>query len=315
MRHCYRMLGSFADAEDLVQDTFERAWKARDSFSGNAPMERWLFTIATNACLNVLAKKRPLVLPQLESDAAGSDFVLEETEQSKWITPAPDARLFANPAEAVASRENVALAFIALLQRLPPRQRAALLMKDVLGWPAEDIAEALELSVPSVNSALHRARETMVGAASPADEPAPETLHEYVRAWEARDLDALVSLFRKDVVLAMPPYATWLRGSEAVAQFFQTPRFWALWSSGFRVALTRANGLPALAFYRKGDEGAHGRHALMVTRFLGGLLAEATVFIGSTYFAGFDVPQILDRTFSRGLAVMEGKETHHDPDP
>jgi RNA polymerase sigma-70 factor (ECF subfamily) len=193
------------------------------------------------------------------------------------------------------------------LQRLPPRQRAALLLKDVLGWSADDIAEALEMSVPSVNSALHRAREGMARAGAAADEPPPEVLREYVRAWEARDLHGLVALLRKDIVFAMPPHAAWFRGSDAVARFVQQPRFQAFWSSGLRVVLTRANGLPTLAFYRRDANGVHVRHSIGVTRFIAGQVAESTVFIGPGYFAGFDLPGTADRTVSVASAVMEGK--------
>jgi RNA polymerase sigma-70 factor (ECF subfamily) len=301
------MLGSFADAEDLVQDTLQRAWAARDSYCGSAPLRRWLFTIATNACLNALAKKRPLALPQLEAGPAGEDYVLQELERSHWITPAPDARLFSDPQARAEGRETVALAFVALLQRLPPRQRAVLLMKDVLGWSAEEIAEALELSLSSVNSALHRAREGVASARTTSDEPLPETLREYVRAWEARDLHGLVALLRKDIVFAMPPHAVWFRGSDAVERFVQQPRFQAFWSSGLRVLLTRANGVVALAFYRPDEQGVHVRHSIGVTRFVAGQVAESTVFIGPGYFAGFDLPEMMERTVSRGSAVMEGK--------
>jgi RNA polymerase sigma-70 factor, ECF subfamily len=206
LRHCYRMLGSFADAEDLVQDTFLKAWRARATYAADAPISHWLMRVATNACLNALSRGGRRQLPQLDYGCADENTQLERLEPAMWVTPAPDAALFRSPEEALETREAVAVAFIALLQRLPPRQRAVLLLKDVVGWPSEEIAAALELTVSSVSSALHRARETI--AEQPqgkAEEPAPEVLNDYIRCWEERDLVRLVARLRKDVVFSMPP--------------------------------------------------------------------------------------------------------------
>jgi RNA polymerase sigma-70 factor, ECF subfamily len=290
LRHCYRMMGSFVEAQDLVQSTLERAWRARASYRGDAPLKRWLFTIATNACLNALSGRRRLVLPQLESEPSTGDFVAIESDESHFVTPAADGRLFPDPSEIAESHETIALAFIALLQRVPPKQRAALLMKDVLGWSAEEIAEALGLSVSSVNSALHRGREAIAHRETRAEEPSPETLRDFVRAWETRDLDGLVTLLREDILLAMPPHAIWFRGLDAVTRFFRSPRFSAFWSGGIRLSPTRANGLPGFGFHRIAEDGTLGRHSLMVARFVAGQVAEMTVFVGTSYFAGFDLP-------------------------
>lgn len=289
LRHCYRMAGSFAEAEDLVQEVMERAWKARDGYAGGAPLQRWLYTIATNACLNALATRRVRGLPQLESEPVSEGFTLHELEPARWITPAPDARLYPAADGILESRETVALAFIALLQRLPPKQRAAILMKDVLGWAAEDIAAALALSPSSVNSALHRGRQTLARAtAPPTTEPKPEALHDFLRAWETRDLHRLVALLRHDVEMAMPPHTVWLRGRDSVERFLQFPRFSAYWSSVVRVVVARANGLPALAFLSKLDDGTEGPHSLMVTRFTDRHVAEMIVFVGPAFLSGFD---------------------------
>ncbi|HMF39777.1 MAG TPA: RNA polymerase subunit sigma-70 [Polyangia bacterium] len=292
LRHCYRMLGSFEEAEDVVQDVLLRAWRSRDTYAGDAPVAHWLMRIATNACLNALTRGRPRALPQLDREP---DAPLAELEAATWVTPAPDARLFPDPAVAAEEREQVALAFIALLQRLPPRQRAVLLLKDVVGWAADEIASALELTVSSVNSALHRARETVAAAPRGAPEdPAPDVLAAYVRSWETRDLDSLVALLRNDVVLAMPPHATWLRGADAVRAFFQTRRFGAFWTRGLRAVHTRANGLPALVWYAGGgDEAIYRLHSIQVMRFRDGALAEATNFIGAAYLHGFDLAPTL----------------------
>jgi RNA polymerase sigma-70 factor (ECF subfamily) len=293
LRHCYRMLGSFADAEDLVQDVLLRAWRARETYAGDAPLPHWLMRIATNTCLSALARGRRRGLPQLERDAAVVGAPFEELEAATWITPAPDAHLFAGvgPGEITETREQVALAFIALLQRLPPRQRAALLLKDVVGWPAEEIAEALGITVSSVNSALHRARETLATRPrAPADEPPPDAVRDYLRAWEERDLDGLVSRLRDDVVFAMPPHATWFRGADAVHLFLQTPRFAGFWARGLHARPTRANGLPAAAWYTPAPTGGLRLHSIHVMRFDAGRVAEAINFIGAHYLAGFDLP-------------------------
>jgi RNA polymerase sigma-70 factor (ECF subfamily) len=294
LRHCYRMLGAYGDAEELVQEVLLRAWRSRETYAGAAPVRHWLMRIATNACLNALSRGGTRGLPQLERPAAALGLPFEELEAAHWITPAPDAPLFPDPAEATEARESVALAFIALLQRLSPKQRAVLLLKDVIGWSAEEIAAALELTAPSVSSALHRARETV--AAAPRKQPAepePQVVRDYLRAWHERDLDGLVALLRKDVIFAMPPHATWFRGVETVAAFLQTPRFAGFWSRGLWTLPTRANGLPAVIWYAPRTDGALRPHSIQVMRFEGGLLAEAINFIGAPYLRGFDPPEEL----------------------
>jgi RNA polymerase sigma-70 factor (ECF subfamily) len=291
LRHCYRMLGSFAEAEDLVQDVLLRAWRARATYAGDAPLSHWLMRIATNACLTALARRRSRGLPQLELPAG---HPLEELEAATWITPAPDAKLFPDPAAAAEAREEVALAFIALLQRLPPRQRAVLLLKDVVGWSSDEIAAALDLTVSSVSSALHRARETVAARPrGPIDDPPPDALRDYVRAWEARDLDALVARLKEDVVFAMPPHATWFLGREPLAAFLQRPPFSERWARGLRALPTRANGLPAVVWYAPDADGSWRLHSIQVMKFEGGQLAEATNFVGAAYLRGFDVPLVL----------------------
>jgi RNA polymerase sigma-70 factor (ECF subfamily) len=294
LRHCYRMLGVFSDAEEVVQDVMLRAWRARATYSADAPVLHWLMRIATNACLNALARGGPLGLPQLDRKPVEVGTPIEELEAAHWVTPAPDARLFPDPDQAAETRESVAIAFIALLQRLPPTQRAVLLLKDVVGWSSEEIASALELTVPSVSSALHRARETV--AARPRGrvvDPPGEILREYVRSWEERDLQTLVALLKRDVVFAMPPHASWFQGAEAVGRFLQTPRFATFWTRGLRAVATRANGLPALVWYTPGSDGVYRPHSIHVMRFEDAKLAEATNFIGAHYLRGFDLPSEL----------------------
>jgi RNA polymerase sigma-70 factor (ECF subfamily) len=288
------MLACFEEAEDVVQDVLLRAWRSRDTYAGDAPLEHWLMRIATNACLNVLTRVRPRALPQLDHDPVAVGAPMAELEAATWVTPAPDARLYPDPARTTEAREEVALAFIALLQRLPPRQRAALLLKDVVGWPAEEIAAALELTVSSVNSALHRARETVAARPrTPLDDPAPEVLAAYLRSWETRDLASLVALLHHDVVFAMPPHAAWFRGVDAVRAFLQVPPFSVRWARGLRGTPTRANGLPALVWYSPDDGGLQRLHSIQIIRFENGRAAEVTSFIGACYLHGFGLPAIL----------------------
>jgi RNA polymerase sigma-70 factor (ECF subfamily) len=294
LRHCYRMLGSFADAEDLVQDTLLRAWRARASYAGDAPISHWLMRIATNACLNALSRGRRRQLPQLDNDCADENTPLQKFEATLWVTPAPDSALFRGPDEALEAREAVAIAFVALLQRLPPRQRAVLLLKEVVGWPSDEIAASLQLTVSSVSSALHRARAALAERPhGKTEDPTPEVLREYIRCWEERDLEGLVARLRDDVVFAMPPYSAWFEGSEAMLAFMQRPPFAPFWAKGLRAMPTRANGLPAIVWYSPGPDGVFRRHSIHVMRFEAGQLIEATNFIGDHYLHGFDLPKEL----------------------
>jgi RNA polymerase sigma-70 factor (ECF subfamily) len=291
LRHCYRMLGSFADAEDIVQDVLLNAWKARDSYAGDAPIGHWLMRIATNACLNELARMRRRGLPPTEREPSHGLAAIEAQELADWVTPAPDSQLFAAPAQTLEARESVALAFVALLQRLPPRQRAALLLKDVVGWTAEEVATALELTVASVNSALHRAREAIAAPPAPApQQPAPDVLRAYIRSWEAHDVASLVAILRDDIVFAMPPHATWFHGVIELERFLRGPVFSARWSGGFRVVETRANGCAALAFYHREDR-EYRRSSIQVLRFRDDKIAEVVAFVGEAYFRGFDLQE------------------------
>lgn len=295
LRHCYRMLGAFADAEDVVQDVLANAWKSRASFSGDVPIRHWLMRMATNACLNELGRRKRRTLPQLEREAATSFDVLEEVEASTWITPAPDSRLF-GAAPVLEARETVALAFVALLQRLPPRQRAALLLKDVVGFSNDEIASALDTTVPSVESALHRAREGIaLPRAEPSSRAAPSasTLRAYVRSWEERDLDTLVSLLKEDAVFAMPPHSIWLRGP-MIGRFFRSSKLAPFWSRTVRILETRANDRVALAFYTLDGE-VFIHHSVQVVDFDGDRVAQAVQFIGASYLERFDVPAHLVR--------------------
>jgi RNA polymerase sigma-70 factor, ECF subfamily len=291
--HCYRMLGSLHDAEDLLQETLLRAWRRLDSFAGRASFRRWLYTIATNACLNTL-ERTPRVLLFPSGEAAGPPAAA--TIES--LQPYPDALLpDTDPAARLDLRESVALAFLAAIQHLPPRQRAVLILRDAVGWSAKDTAALLELSVASVNSALQRARATLrdrlgdrhewSGSASAEER---ELLRRYVEAHERTDADALAELLREDARLTMPPHAVWYASREAilvaVRQGFD-PEFGHL-----RSVVTAANRQPAVAHYlRRPGESVHRPLALDVLRVEGGLIAEITSFVSPELFPAFALPR------------------------
>jgi RNA polymerase sigma-70 factor, ECF subfamily len=307
---CYRMLGSLEDSEDLVQETFLRAWRGRASFSSGGPssFRSWLYRIATNACLDVLRSKPRRILPPQVEGAADPDAPPAPPADLPWLQPYPDRLLEpTSPAEdepgaVVVARETIELAFIAAIQHLPPRQRAALILRDVLGWSAKDAASLLEASVVSVNSALQRARATLrdrlgerrtewARSSEPSDEER-ELLRRYVDAHERADAHALAELLREDARLTMPPHPTWYAGREAVLIASRKgfdPEFGHL-----RSVIAGANMQPAAAHYlRQPGESDHSPLALDVLRIEGGLVAEITSFVFPGLFPAFGLPDKL----------------------
>src|SRR5688572_13603276 len=253
--HCYRMLGSAFDAEDAVQEAMVRAWQSLDRFEGRASMRTWLYRIATNVCLDALSDRSRRARPIEEGPVGTVDHELETRPRTHWLEPIPDARALpadANPFELAALRQSIRLAFVSALQHLPPRQRAALLLTDVLGWSAAETAECLDMTVAAVNSGLQRARATMAarnGVASPDalnDEEA-ELLDRYVDAFQRYDVDGLVSLLRHDATFSMPPYTLWLQGPEPVHAWLTGP---GAGCRGSRLVPVAASGSPAFAQYR-----------------------------------------------------------------
>ena len=266
--HCYRMLGSAFDAEDAVQEAMVRAWKGLNRFDGRASLKTWLYRIATNVCLDALSSKARRARPIEEGPMGTVDDELETRPRTHWLEPMPDARFLpsdADPFETVALRQSTRLAFVAALQHLPSRQRAALLLSEVLGWSAQEVAESLEMSVAAVNSALQRARATLAArnvtiADEPLSDSQAELLEKYVDAFHEYDVDALVALMREDATLSMPPYTLWLQGPDAI-------RAWLLGRGigcrGSKLVRTDASGSPAFAQYRRSAEG--GYHAWSLT--------------------------------------------------
>lgn len=298
--HCYRMLGSAVDADDAVQETLVRAWRALDRFDGRASLRTWLYRIATNVCLDALGARARRERPVEMGPAGTVDDPLVEHPRTHWLEPVPDVRALpasGDPSELAALRQSIRLAFVAALQHLPPRQRAALLLAEVLGWSAAEVAEGLDMSVAAVNSALQRARVTLAsrdlgGGAAPLSEAQSRLVARYVEAFERYDVDALGSLLCEDATLSMPPFSLWLRGREAI-------RAWLLGRGcgcrGSRLVPTAANGLPAFGQYRPGPDGRpHEPWALIVLELSGHGIAAWNAFLDTgTLFPRFGLPQVL----------------------
>jgi RNA polymerase sigma-70 factor, ECF subfamily len=302
--YCYRMLASPFEAEDAVQETFLRAWRGFDRFEGRAALRSWLYRIATNVCLDMLngreRRARPRDLgPAREPVEANLNTLPEVT----WIQPAPDGAVVpeGDPAEVAAARETVRLAFVAALQHLPPRQRAVLILCEVLRWQASEVAELLDTSVASVNSALQRARATLEASDlseadtdSSIDEADAELLARYVAAFEAYDMEALTSLIREDAIQSMPPYDLWLRGRDDIFAWWLGP---GIACRGSRVIPTlQANGAPAFGQYKPSETGrGYDPWALQVLEISDGRIAELTFFLHTeTLFPLFGLPLRLD---------------------
>lgn len=289
------MLGSVVDADDAVQEAMVRAWRHRERFDGRGPLRSWMLRIATNVCLDALSDRRRRARPMEEGPAGGIDDSLVERPRSHWLEPVPDAAVVpedAGPEERASLRQSVRLAFVAALQHLPPRQRAALLLAQVLGWSAAEVAEALETTVPAVNIALQRARATLAARAPrPARELTPEQealLERYVDAFHRYDVEGLVALLREDATFSMPPYPLWLQGREPVRGWLQGRGLGCRCS---RLVPTAASGSPAFGQYRLGDDGVHRPWAVIVLELDGDGIAGWNSFLDTeTLFPRFGLP-------------------------
>ncbi|MBL7258235.1 sigma-70 family RNA polymerase sigma factor [Paractinoplanes lichenicola] len=301
--YCYRMLGSAFEAEDAVQDTLVRAWKSYESFEGRAALRSWLYRIATNVCLTMLGSAQRRARP-MDLAPAGSGHATHPGEPRPdeiWVGPVPDGRVLAavaDPAQVVADRESIRLAFVAALQHLPPKQRAVLILREVLAWSAQEVADLLELSVPSVNSALQRARATIASTdkaaqvLEPGDEEQKKLLARYVQAFEAYDLTALTALLHEDATLSMPPLPLWLRGPDDITAWM---RGTGAGCEGSRLLPVVANGLPAFAQYRPAEDGdGHTPWALIVLEISAGRIAGVNNFLDTErLFPLFGLPERL----------------------
>lgn len=307
LAHCYRMLGSVHDAEDLVQETYLRAWRSYGTFEGRSSLRTWLHTIATRACLTALERRQRRPLPTglggPGDDPAGQ---LTERPEVPWLEPVPDALVEtegADPAAVVGSRESVRLAFVAALQHLPPRQRAVLLMRDVLRWKAAEVAELLDTSTASVNSALQRARAQLEKAApseesveEPDDAARRELLDRYVEAFVTKDVTEIVRLFTEDVVWEMPPMPEWFRGPEQVGTLVTVQCPYA--PGDARLLPVGLNGQPGYALYTRGADDAPGVHRPFALHVLtlapgGGAVSHVGCFFDTSLFAVAGLPAVL----------------------
>ena len=305
--HCYRMLGSVEDAEDAVQETYLRAWARLDGYAARGTFRAWLYSIATHACLDALRRRKARVWPPDLSSPSDPRANPAPPVDLPWLQPYPDTLLAApapqdgEPEAVVTSNETIELAFLASIQRLPARQRAVLILRDVLDWSAGDTAAALDMTVVAVNSALQRARTTLA-AHLPADRYQWTTrssdsdravLMRLIDAWERSDTAALIALLRADARLVMPPRPTWFAGREAIEVFLREHVFGEM-GSGWRLRATGANGQPAFALYhREGDTPEHRPFAIGVLRVHAGMIDELAMFGQPALFSRFAMPATL----------------------
>jgi RNA polymerase sigma-70 factor (ECF subfamily) len=312
--HCYRMLGSAVDAEDALQDAFLGAWRGLARFEGRSSLRSWLYTIATNACLRMIERRPKRVLPiDYGPPADPHDRSAEPLAESVWIEPLPDSMLadVATPDARYEQREGVELAFIAALQHLPARQRAVLILRDVLGFSARETADALDTTPVSIDSALQRAhkavnarlpeRSQQATLRSLGDGDLQRIVEGFVAAWERTDVDALVSMLVDDAVLAMPPEPTWFVGRESIGAFLAAFPL-APESPRIRLVPTRANGQLAFGHYSwRAPESAYVPHAITILSLRDEKIAEITIFKTPEAFAGFELPDRITPRSSTGL--------------
>jgi len=299
--YAYRMLGSAFEAEDAVQETMVRAWKSLDRFEGRSQLRSWLYRITTNVCLDMLGSRQRRARPMDLEPASHADRPLPPPlTEAVWIEPAPDSLVVpssGDPANVALARESVRLAFMAALQHLPPKQRAVLILREVLRWRASEVAELLDTSVASVNSALQRARATLDDLdggtdGGPLDEASEELLSRYVSAFESYDMEALTALLHEDATWNMPPYALWLNTHEDIVAWCLGPGHAC---RGSRLVATSANGAPAWGQYKPAPDGGWEPWSLQVLETRDGKISGITFFLDTArWFPLFGLPPRLD---------------------
>jgi len=300
LAHCYRMLGSAEEAEDLVQETYLRAWRSYEGFEGRSSVRTWLYRIATNACLTAIERRGRRPLPSgLGGPAGDPEAPVVAGPEVPWLQPLPDALLAGeheDPASVAVSREGIRLAFVAALQYLSARQRAVLIMRDVLQWPAAEAAELLGMTTTAVNSGLRRARAQLAEVlpaedelAEPADPDRRALLDRFAAAFENADVRGLAELLREDVALEMPPLLTWFAGRADVTRFLaSSPVFGA--PGQLRLVPVMANGEPAFAAYQRGPDGAYRAYAVTVPTVTATGIARIVTFFDPGLFGSFGLP-------------------------
>ncbi|MGI5201770.1 sigma-70 family RNA polymerase sigma factor [Spirillospora sp. CA-108201] len=302
LAHCYRMLGSIHDAEDLVQETYLRAWRSYGNFEGRSSLRTWLYRIATNVCLTAIDQRGNRPMPSgLGAPSEEPERPVVASDEVPWLEPAPDVVLgadAADPATIVTARESTRLAFVAALQHLPAKQRVVLILRDVLKWRAAEVAELLDTSTAAVNSALQRARAQLEENAplrdelvEPTDPGQRDLLERYAKAFETADIASLIELFKQDVVWEMPPFPQWFVGADHVvrlilAQCGPTP-------GDIRMVPAAANGQPAFGLYMRGDDGVHRPYQIQVLSITGDGVAHVSVFFDTTLFPVFGLAESL----------------------
>ncbi|GAA2292415.1 sigma-70 family RNA polymerase sigma factor [Actinomadura sp. NPDC048955] len=302
LAHCYRMLGSIHDAEDLVQETYLRAWRSYGGFEGRSSLRTWLYRIATNVCLTAIDQRGNRPMPSgLGAPSDEPERPVVASDEVPWLEPAPDAVLgadAADPATIVTARESTRLAFVAALQHLPAKQRVVLILRDVLKWRAAEVAELLDTSTAAVNSALQRARAQLEENAplrdelvEPTDPGQRDLLERYAKAFETADIASLIELFKQDVVWEMPPFPQWFVGADHVvrlilAQCGPTP-------GDIRMVPAAANGQPAFGLYMRDDEGVHRPYQIQVLSITGDGVAHVSVFFDTSLFPVFGLAERL----------------------
>jgi RNA polymerase sigma-70 factor, ECF subfamily len=313
LAHCYRMLGSVHDAEDLVQETYLRAWRSYHGFEGRSSLRTWLYRIATNVCLTALdsRSRRPLPTGLGAPSSDPADPLVEQAEVL-WLEPVPDAMVGggpSDPATIVESRASIRLALIAALQHLPPRQRAVLVLRDVLMLRAAEVAEVLDTSVAAVNSSLQRARSQLNQAGLTEDdiveptEPAQrELLDTYARALEDKDVAAIVKVFTADAVWEMPPFTGWYQGPADIGLLIDTQC--PAGAGGLKMVPTKANGQPGYAMYMLGDDGDWHAFQLHVVTLTAAGISHVTAFFDLRLFTTFGMPMALPADDRVGLAAV-----------
>jgi len=300
--YCYRMIGSGSEAEDAVQETMVRAWKAADKLQDRAALKAWLFRIANNVCLDMLGSAQRRATPMDMGPSSGADAPLGDMLlDSAFVRPIADGKVLeptADPAEVAAERETLRLAFVAALQHLPAKQRAVLILREVLRWQATEVAELLDTSVASVNSALQRARATLEekhldtsGTATVDDAEQKQLLQKYVQAFEAYDMAALTALLKDDAAFSMPPWPLWVVGPDSIRAFMTTT---GAKCEGSKVLVTQANGGPAFGIYNPTPEGDYAGWAVVVMETSEGRISGLHHFIYPDLFAEFGLPLRLD---------------------
>jgi RNA polymerase sigma-70 factor, ECF subfamily len=302
--HCYRMLGSVQEADDMVQETFWRAWNRRDTYEGRSTVRAWLYRIATNLCIDSLRQRPRRALPVTRENVSSLDQpVPASINEPIWLEPFPfdlPGPQDENPEAKYSLKESVMLAFLASLHLLPPRQRAVLILCDVLDWPAAEVAEALGQTVPAVKSALHRARTTLThhypedqrrtNHEQIADEALQSRLNRYVNAWETADVGGLVALLKDDCTFSMPPIPSWYRGRENIAGLVRKTVFSGQASGRWRLVSTRANGQPGFGLYRLNEKnGGYDGYGIQIVTFDGNLIEDITTFRDPALIKFFDL--------------------------